>query len=162
MQQCLNREPKIQPNIFLTEIFGSPLGSRTSAPSGHGCPLRHACFSRVFANSGSTPIPWSGPLREHGLNPPLGTANPMHEGFSVSGAPFLDLVLQINRPRGGGRPLFAEGFRGPRSFGPGCPRGWPPDVCGISVPKTFSLGCFFGNNASKKASQQCACWPLLC
>ena len=32
----------------------------------------------------------------------------MHEGFSVSGAPFLDLVSQTPRPRGRGKPMFAE------------------------------------------------------
>ena len=39
---------KIQPKVFLTEVFGSPLGSWTSAPSGHGRPRRSACFSRIL------------------------------------------------------------------------------------------------------------------
>ena len=40
--------------------------------------------------------------------------------------------------------LFFQDFDRPdRSFGPGYPRGWPPDVRGISVPKTSSLGWFF-------------------
>ena len=40
--------------------------------------------------------------------------------------------------------LVFQDFEGPdRSFGPGYPREWPPDVRGISVPKTSSLGCFF-------------------
>ena len=35
--------------VFLTEAFGNPLGSWTSAPSGHGCPRRNACFfSRIL------------------------------------------------------------------------------------------------------------------
>ena len=33
--------------VFLTEVFGNPLGSWTSAPSGHGRPRQNACFSRV-------------------------------------------------------------------------------------------------------------------
>ena len=37
--------------------------------------------------------------------------------------------------------LFFQDFEFPdRSFGPGYPREWPPDVRGISVPKTSSLG----------------------
>ena len=60
------------------------------------------------SNLGSTPTPWSGPFRDHGLDPPLSTVNPMHEGVPVSAAPFLDLVSQTPRPRGKGRPLFAE------------------------------------------------------
>ena len=40
--------------------------------------------------------------------------------------------------------FFFQDFEGPdRSFGPGYPREWPPDVRGISVPKTSSLGWFF-------------------
>ena len=35
---------------------------------------------------------------DHALNLPLGAENPMHEEFSVSGAPFLDLVSQTPRP----------------------------------------------------------------
>ena len=35
---------KIQPKVFLTEVFGNLLGSWTSAPSGHGCPRRNTCF----------------------------------------------------------------------------------------------------------------------
>ena len=39
--------------------------------------------------------------------------------------------------------FFSQDFEGPdRSFGPGYPREWPPDVGGISVPKTSSLGWF--------------------
>ena len=61
----------------------------------------------------STPTPWSGLFQDHGLRPwslnlPLSAANPMHEGASVSGAPFLDLVAQTLHPRGRGRALFAE------------------------------------------------------
>ena len=40
---------KIQPKVFLTEVFGNPLlMSWTSAPSGHGCPRQNACFSRIL------------------------------------------------------------------------------------------------------------------
>ena len=40
---------KIQPKVFLTEVFGNPLGSWTSVPSGHGYPRRNACsFSRIL------------------------------------------------------------------------------------------------------------------
>ena len=38
---------KIQPKVFLTEVFGNPLGLWTSAPSGHGCPRQNACCSRI-------------------------------------------------------------------------------------------------------------------
>ena len=39
--------------------------------------------------------------------------------------------------------LFFQDFDRPdRSFGPGYPREWPPDVRGMSVPKTSSLGWF--------------------
>ena len=38
---------EISAQSFLTEAFGNPLGSWTSAPSGHGCPPRNACFPRV-------------------------------------------------------------------------------------------------------------------
>ena len=39
---------KIQPKVFLTEVCGNPLGSWTSAPSGHGCPRPNACFFQGF------------------------------------------------------------------------------------------------------------------
>ena len=58
--------------------------------------------------SGSTPTPWSGPVRDRGLNPPPSTESPRNKGFSGSGAHFLDLVSQTPRPRGRGRPLFAD------------------------------------------------------
>ena len=35
--------------VFLTEAFGNPLGSWTSAPSGHGYPRPNACFSRILS-----------------------------------------------------------------------------------------------------------------
>ena len=41
---------KIQPKVFLTEVFGNHLGSGTSAPSGHGCPRRNACFSTILTS----------------------------------------------------------------------------------------------------------------
>ena len=40
---------KIQPKVFLTEVFGNPLGSWTSAPSGHGYPRPNAWFSRILS-----------------------------------------------------------------------------------------------------------------
>ena len=51
-------------------------------------------------------------VSDHGLNPPLSAANPMHKGFSVSGAPFFGFGLADPAPRGRGRPLFAD-FWGP-------------------------------------------------
>ena len=40
---------KIQPKVFSdTEVFEYPLGSWTSAPSGHGCPRPNACFLQDF------------------------------------------------------------------------------------------------------------------
>ena len=40
--------------------------------------------------------------------------------------------------------LFFQYFERPdRSFEPGYPREWPPDVRGTSGPKTYSLGWFF-------------------
>ena len=44
----LCRDPKIQPEVFLTEVFGNPLGSGTSVPSRHGCPRRNSCFPRIL------------------------------------------------------------------------------------------------------------------
>ena len=35
--------------------------------------------------------------------------------------------------------LFQDFQRPDRSFGPGCPREWPPDVRGMSVPNLFGL-----------------------
>ena len=46
-RQSQFEDPKIQPKVFLTEAFGNPLGSWTSAPSGHGCPRQNVCLSRV-------------------------------------------------------------------------------------------------------------------
>ena len=67
----------------------------------------------VLTVSGSTPTPWSGPFRDHGLRPwsrkpPLSTENPRIKGFSGSGAPIFGFGLADPRPRGRGRPLFAE------------------------------------------------------
>ena len=42
------REQRIQPKVFLAQVFGNPLGAWTSAPSGHGCPRQNACFSRIL------------------------------------------------------------------------------------------------------------------
>ena len=39
---------KIQPKVFLTKVFGNPLGSRTPAPSRHGYPRPNACFFPRF------------------------------------------------------------------------------------------------------------------
>ena len=39
---------------------------------------------------------------EHGLNPPLSTVNPMHKGFSASGAPLFGFVLADPAPKGCG------------------------------------------------------------
>ena len=39
---------KIQPKAFVTEVFENPLGSWTSAPSGHGRPRRNTYFSRIL------------------------------------------------------------------------------------------------------------------
>ena len=43
----LHQGTKIQHKVFLTEAFGNPLGSWTSAPSGHGCSRLNACSSSV-------------------------------------------------------------------------------------------------------------------
>ena len=48
-KECTQKKgTKKQPKVFLTEVFGNPLGSWTSAPSGHGCPRQNACFSRIL------------------------------------------------------------------------------------------------------------------
>ena len=39
---------KIQPKVFLAEVFGNPFGSWMSASSGHECPRRNAYFSRIL------------------------------------------------------------------------------------------------------------------
>ena len=62
----------------------------------------------VSTVSGSTPTPRSGSFREHRLNPPPSTENPRNKRFLGLDRPFLDLVSQTPRPRGRGRPLFAE------------------------------------------------------
>ena len=49
--------------------------------------------------------PWSQSPSEH-----CKPCAAMHEGFSVSGAPFWDLVSQTPRPKGRGRPLFQQVF----------------------------------------------------
>ena len=43
----LHRERKFSPKFFWPKFFWTPLGSWTSAPSGHGRPHRNACFSRI-------------------------------------------------------------------------------------------------------------------
>ena len=57
-------------------------------------------FGIRLGKLGSTPTPWSGPFRDHGLNPPPSTVNPMHEGFSVSGAPVFGFGLAGPAPKG--------------------------------------------------------------
>ena len=49
--------------------------------------------SLIITVSGSTPTPWSGPFRDHGLDPPLSTENPRNKGFSGSGAPIFGFGL---------------------------------------------------------------------
>ena len=68
---------------------------------------------QFFTVSGSTPTPWSGPFRDHGLRPwsrsPFEHRKPLEiKRFLGLERPFLDLASQTLRPRGGGRPLFAE------------------------------------------------------
>ena len=53
-----------------------------------------------FRVSGSTPTPWSGPSRDHGLNPALSTENPRNKGFSGSGAPIFGFGLADPAPKG--------------------------------------------------------------
>ena len=58
-----------------------------------------------IAVSGSTPTPWS----ETMVSIPLWTQKTLEiKGFLGLEHPFLDLVSQTPRPRGRGRPLFAE------------------------------------------------------
>ena len=47
-------------------------------------------------------------VSDHGLNPPLGKKTLEIKGFLGLERPFLDLVSQTPRPRGRGRPVFAE------------------------------------------------------
>ena len=59
------------------------------------------------------PYPWSGPFRDHGQRPwSQSPSEPQKtqemKGFLGLERPFLDLVSQTPRPRGRGRPLFAE------------------------------------------------------
>ena len=49
--------------------------------------------------SGSTPSPWSGPFRDHGLNSSLSTENPRNKGFSGSGAPIFECGLADPAPK---------------------------------------------------------------
>ena len=60
--------------------------------------------------------PWSGPIQDHGLRPwsqiPLWAQKTREtKGFLGLQRPFLDLVSQTLRPRGRGRPLFADKCR---------------------------------------------------
>ena len=43
-----DRAGKFSPRLFCPKFFGTPLGSWTSAPSGHGRPHRIACFFPGF------------------------------------------------------------------------------------------------------------------
>ena len=47
-------------------------------------------------------------VSDHGLRRPLSRENLEIKGFLGLQRPFLDLVSQTPRPRGRGRPLFAE------------------------------------------------------
>ena len=63
--------------------------------------------------SGSAPTPWSGPFRDHGLRPWSQSPSEHRKTLEIKGylgleRPFLDLVSQTPRPRGRGRPLFAD------------------------------------------------------
>ena len=67
----------------------------------------------IITVSGSTPTPWSDPFRDHGLRPWSQSLSEHRKPLEIKGflgleRPFLDLVSQTPRPRGGGRPLFAE------------------------------------------------------
>ena len=67
----------------------------------------------TLSKLGSTPTPRSGPFRDHGLrpwsqSPPRAQKTLETKGFLGLERPFLDLVSQTPRPRGGGRPLFAD------------------------------------------------------
>ena len=60
--------------------------------------LRHFFDTLAATVSGSTPTPWSGPFRDHVLNPPLSTENPTNTRvFSGSGAPIF--WIWSRRPR---------------------------------------------------------------
>ena len=54
----------------------------------------------LFTVSGSTPTPWSGPFRDHGLNPPLSIDDPRNTGFSGSGVPIFGFGLADPTPKG--------------------------------------------------------------
>ena len=68
----------------------------------------------LFTVSGTHPMVWPlpRPWSETMVSIPLWAQKTLEmKGFSGSGAPILDLVSQTPRPRGGGRPLFAESGR---------------------------------------------------
>ena len=103
------------PRILRTRFTN--YGLRVSGTPFWGCTLTGgiiinggvACVCARLTISGSTPTPWSGPFRDHGLNPPPSNRKPLEiKGFLGLERPFLDLVSQTPRPRGRGRPLFAE------------------------------------------------------
>ena len=91
MKLC--NEPKINfPNMFHVCIFWE--AAQLPSPRGLYFERRIKDFSlgiweAFFSKLRFTPTPWSGPFRDHGLNTHASTANPMHEGFSMSGARFL-------------------------------------------------------------------------
>ena len=77
-------------------------------------------WPKILLQTRIYPTPWSGqrppPRENHGPNPPLSAVNPMNKRvFCLWPALLLDLVSQTMRPRGRGRPLFAE-FWTPRIY----------------------------------------------
>ena len=68
--------------------------------------------------------PWSETMVS---TPPLSAVNPMHKGSLSLARPFLDLVSQTPRPRGGDRPPFAD-VHPPKNVSPALFHSFAPQV----------------------------------
>ena len=110
----------------------------TSTPSMKGVWVVRAFFTLSTGNSLISLVISCGHFRERKFSPkfsdrsfwkPLKVVDVRAFGSWMSAPKCLFFFQDFDRPD--------------RSFGPGYPREWPPDVRGMSVPKTSSLGWFF-------------------
>ena len=152
-----SRERKFSPKFIWPKFFGNPLvrdgptttttifefisrgpifhfwgtlGWRTKCPSRSGTQRNHKEFS--------SDVPSNAVLVRHQMQNLFGRL----WLWLCLGRPWLRVVdvCAFRSWMSEANCLFSQGFEGPdRSFGAGYPREWPPDVRGISGPKTSSL-----------------------